>query len=346
MAVTLKQIANIVGVDVSVVSRVLNDKTENYHFTEERMEQIRKTARELGYIPNTYAQAVKTGKFGCVALLLSSYGDRSYLPNLLLDSMHKELEKRGKHLILTKLPDANGEDYSKTPAILKTLMADGLIVDYTHHVSQGIESRIENFVLPKVWINTKRDTNCVYPDNYNAGMKAAGKLLKSGHKNIAYVTDVSYQISKYGEHYSMPDRYNGYAAAMKKAKLKIHKIDGEGKVVPKNKLIDYFVKILSQPDRPTAMILYWSILVPPVLNAARKLGLNIPDDLSLITFAGCISQHAGLSVNAMIEPENEMGIESVKMLVRKITEPDKSIKSKPLIFSYYDTGSCKKLVRN
>ncbi|RLD11040.1 MAG: hypothetical protein DRI44_04525 [Chlamydiae bacterium] len=344
MAVTLKQIANIVGVDVSVVSRVLNDKTENYHFTEERIKQIRTTAREQGYIPNTYAQAVKTGKFGCVALLLSSHGDRSYLPNLLLDSIHKELEKNAKHLLLTKLPDANGEDFSKIPTILKTLMADGLIVDYTHHVSSGMESRIENFILPKVWINTKRKFDCVYPNNLNAGMKAANKLIKSGHKNIAYVTDVSYQISKYGEHYSMPDRYNGYAAQMENAGLKIRKYDGEGKVIPKNKLIDYFVNILSKPDRPTAMILYWSSLVPALLNAARKLKINIPDDLSIITFAGCISKHAGLSINAMIEPEKQMGIESVKMLIRKITDPDKLLKSIPLAFSYYDTGSCAKLL--
>ncbi|MCK5851514.1 LacI family DNA-binding transcriptional regulator [bacterium] len=344
MAVTLKQIAGIVGVDVSVVSRVLNDKTGNYHFTEERMEQIRRTARELGYIPNIYAQAVKTGNFGCVALLLSSHGERSYLPNLLLDSMHKELEKRGKHLLLTKLPDANGDDYSQTPAILKTLMADGLIVDYTHHVSPGIISRIEKFILPKVWINTKRETDCVYPDNIKAGMEAANKLIKSGHKNIAYVTDVSYQPSKFGEHYSIPDRYEGYKIKMKKAGLEIRKFDGEGKVIPKNKQVDYFVNILSQPNRPTAMILYWSSLVPAVLGSARKLGINIPDELSLITFAGCVSRDAGLSINAMIEPEEEMGIESVKMLNRKIKKQKKLFISLPLSFSYFDTGSCKKLL--
>jgi len=183
----------------------------------------------------------------------------------------------------------------------------------------------------------------VYPDNLKAGVEAAGKLIKLGHKNIAYVTDVSYSQNLFGEHYSMSDRYKGYALEMKKNNLEIHKIDGEGKVIPKNKLIDYFVNILSQPDRPTAMILYWSLLVPPLLSAARKLGISIPDDLSIITFAGCISQHAGLSINAMIEPENEMGIESVKMLVRKIKKPDKSLESIPLTFSYYDTGSCKLL---
>ncbi len=133
------------------------------------MGKIRKTANELGYIPNISARAVKNGSFGCVALLLSSLGERSYLPNHLLDSIHAELEKHGKHLLLTKLPDANAEAISQTPKILRTLMADGLIVDYTHHVSSEIVSQIENHILPSVWINTKREKDTVYPDNFCLG---------------------------------------------------------------------------------------------------------------------------------------------------------------------------------
>jgi len=53
-------------------------------------------------------------------------------------------------------------------------------------------------------------------------MKAADKLIKLGHTKIAYATDVSYKPSKHGEHYSIPDRYNGYAAQMEKARLEIN----------------------------------------------------------------------------------------------------------------------------
>ncbi len=342
MAVTLKQIADKVGVDVSVVSRVLNDKTENYQFTEERMDQIRKTASELGYIPNISARAVKNGSFGCVALLLSSHGDRSYLPNHLLDSIHAGLEKQGKHLLLTKLPDAGSEDFLKSPKVLRTLMADGLIIDYTHHVSSEIVSQIENHILPSVWINIKRENDTVYPDNFKAGADATRKLIKLGHKNIAYVTDVSYRPTLLGEHYSIQDRFGGYAEEMKKAGLKPNKIDGAGKIIQKNEQLDYFLEILSQPDRPTAMVLYWSSLDVAMLRATRIKKLQIPEDLSLITFASCSALDAGLSVNAMIEPESKMGEESVKMLCQKIKKPEKVFKSKPLKFSFSDVGSCGK----
>ncbi len=342
MAVTLKQIADVVGVHVSVVSRVLNDKDGEFDYTEKRKKAIRETARKLGYVPNISARSVKSGAFGCVALLVSSHGERSYLPNRLLVSMHKELEKNEKHLLLTKLPDATSEDYSRTPTVLKTLMADGLILDYTHHVSPEILSRIEKFILPKVWINTKRETDCVYPDNLKAGMEATNKLIELGHKRIAYITDVSYQTSKFGEHYSISDRYEGYARAMKKAGLKPMKFDGEGKIIGKNQQEKYFTEILSLKNRPTAIVLYWSSLVPAILSSARKIGIKIPDELSIITVSGCTAQNDGLCADAMIEPEIEMGKESVKMLIEKIKKPDKQIKSLLLNFSYFETGTVKK----
>ena len=130
---------------------------------------------------------------------------------------------------------------------------------------------------------------------------------------------------------------------MKKANYKKFKIDGNGKVIPRNKQKDYFIKILSKKNRPTAMILYWSSLVPAVLAAARDLEINIPSELSLITFAGCVSQDAGLSVNAMIEPEQEMGKEAVKMLNKKMKGHNKPIKSVSLKFSYFDIGSSNKI---
>ena len=83
--------------------------------------------------------------------------------------------------------------------------------------------------------------------------------------------------------------------------------------------------------------------MPADLSSARKLGMNIPNDLSVVTFAGCTVQNDGLCASVMIEPEREMGKESVKMLNEKIKSLDKSIESISLDFSYFDAGTCKRL---
>ena len=67
----LQQIASQVGVDVSAVSRVLNNKADTIRIGRKRIVEIRRTAQDLGYRPNAAARAIRRGQFGCVALVLS-----------------------------------------------------------------------------------------------------------------------------------------------------------------------------------------------------------------------------------------------------------------------------------
>ncbi len=340
MAITLKDVAKVVGVDPSVVSRVLNNKAENYNISKERKKEIKKAAHDLGYVPNISARIIQEGCFGCVALLNSSDSGKSYLPSHLLESIHDELEKNNKHLLLTKLPDASSEEFSKMPKVLQTLMADGLIVDYTHQVSEEIVSQIEKHSMPAVWLNVKRDKDAVFPDNKKAGKIATRKLIEAGHKNISYVTEITHFIGNNSEyHYSVADRYIGYEIEMKKARLKTQNINNNNKVLLREKQVDYFVKILSQPDRPTAMVLYWSSIAAPIIQAARILKLRVPQDLAIITFASCMAESSGLTIDAMIEPEIEMGIEAVKILDEKIKNSGKNLSSRIIDFSYRKAGS-------
>jgi LacI family transcriptional regulator len=342
MAVTLKEVAKKAGVHPSVVSRILNNKADNYNISEKRKNEIRQAAVDLGYVPNISARIIQKGSFGCVALLLSSDSGKSYLPSHLLESIHDELEKNNKHLLLTKLPDAYADDRSQVPKVLQTLMADGLIIDYTHQVSEGIVSQIENHTLPAVWINIKRERDSIYPNNIEAGKIAVRKLTEAGRKNIAYVTEITHFAENNSEyHYSVADRYAGYEIEMKKMGLIPRNINNDDELLPREKQVDYFTKILSQPDRPDALVLYWSSLAAPVIHAARNVNLRIPEDLSIITFSSYLSQNTGLTINALVEPEIEMGVKSVKMLNQKMKNPDKNFKSQSVDFSYWKGGSVK-----
>lgn len=340
MAITLKDVAKKVGVHPSVVSRILNNKADNYNISDKRKDEIRQAALDLGYVPNISARNIRKGNFGCVALLLSSDRGKSYLPIHLLESIHDELDKNNKHLLMTKLPDAHSDDYAKTPKVLQTLMADGLLVDYTHQVSEEIVLQIEKHTLPSVWIFVKHDKDSVYPDNKKAAKYAARKLIDAGRKRIAYVAEMTHFSSDMIDlHYSIADRYAGYEFEIKKSGLKPRNINNNGKLLAREKQVEYFMEILSKPDRPDAMLLYWSSLVVPIVQAARKMNLRIPEDLSLITFASFLSQHSGLTIDAMVEPEIEIGAKAVRMLNKKIKNPGKKFSSQSVDFSYWQAGS-------
>ena len=340
MAITLKDIAKVVCVHPSVVSRVLNNKADNYNISESRIEEIKQTARDLNYVPNISARIIQEGCFGCVAMLLSSDVAKSYLPSHLLESIHDELEKNNKHLLLTKLPDAAADEFSKMPKVLQTLMADGLIVDYTYQLSDEIVLQIEKHSMPAVWLNVKHDKEAVYPDNKKASEFATQKLIDSGHEKIAYVGELTHFTNDFSiAHFSVADRYFGYETGMKKANLKPLNINNDNKILPRDKQVDYFIEILSQTCRPTAMVLNWTSIAAPIIQAARFLRLRVPQDLALITFASYMAESAGLTIDAMIEPEIEMGVESVKMLCKKIKKPEMVLPSHIVDFSYRKAGS-------
>lgn len=341
MSVTLKEIAYYAGVDVSVVSRVLNNKADQYRISRQCQEKVKKIALDLGYIPNAYAVGVKTGEFNCVALLHGDFTNKSYLPEKLVCEIHRNLEKEGKHLLLARIPKSNVNN-QQLPMIFRSLMAEGLIVNHFYDMPPKVREAIENTSMPKVWINDKLDFNAVYPDSFSAAKKATEYLIRLGHKRISYCDVYSYHQTP-DAHYSVADRRAGYVQAMKEAALEIMDISPppeEKFEQSMDKQVDLFCSVLKSPNRPTAMFFYWGFSVPPVYFAATRLNLQIPSDLSIITFAGETDQRVGLYATAMIEPETEMAREAVKMLRKKIKTKQENLPSRRLDFLFWDMKTC------
>jgi DNA-binding LacI/PurR family transcriptional regulator len=90
------------------------------------------------------------------------------------------------------------------------------------------------------------------------------------------------------------------------------------------------------------MLFYWSFSVPPAFAAASKLNLRIPEDLSIISFAGESHQRIGLSSTAMLEPETDMGREAVAMLRKKMKSKKEDIASVKLNYLFADMKTCTK----
>lgn len=339
MSVTLKEIAYHAGVDVSVVSRVLNDKADQYRISKQCQEKVKETAVKLGYIPNAFAIGVKTGQFNCIALLHSTFTQKSYLPEKLLNQIHSSLEKHDKHLLLANMPGKSSER-QELPKIFRSLMADGLIINYCHNLPVKVRKAIQKTSLPKVWVNYKMDSDAVYPDSFSAAVKATEYLIGLGHQRISYC-NIFYDDLKPNSHFSVTERKAGYISAMNHASLDSLDITPDHQVDDSTeKQVEYFYHVLKQPDRPTAMLFYWSFAVPAIFAVAQRLELQIPRDLSVMTFAGESHQRVGLNTTAMLEPESKMGNAAVDMLWEKIESEKERCPSKKLDFFFVDMHTC------
>jgi len=321
MAATLKEIAMHTQLSQQAVSQVLNGRGRIAPGTRDR---VLRAAAELGYRPNGSAKAMRSGQFGGIALLLSSEKGRSHFLNGLMEGIQSSLDQHDLHLAVAALADEKLTDPTYTPKILREWMADGLLVHYTNHVPAAMVDLIGRFKIPSIWLNTKADADCVYFDDLRGAQTATEHLLSLGHRDIAYV-DYHNNSSDAELHHSVADRRNGYLQAMNAARLPVRLI-GEDRPIAAGERAPLIREWLSKSDRPTAVVTYspWTAL--PLLYSAAQLGLVVPRDLSVVTFAEGIFQDAGVAVTSMLLPEFELGRVGVELLLEKIKDPATPLK--------------------
>lgn len=338
--VKMSDIAVRAGVSRATVSLVLSGRHSAVRISENTRQRVLAAASELQYLPNSSARAMRRGRSGCVALLLSARLHRSFLPHSLLDGIQAALAEHDLHLTLASPPDAKLTDQGYVPKILREWMADGLLINYNIGIPEPLLHLIRQHQIPSVWINVKQPSDCVFPDDVDAGLRATQHLLRLGHRRVAYV---DYSFGKGEEaalvHYSTRDREGAYRQAAREAGLPQQVIRGAQRV-PRGEQVAFSRRWLSAPDRPTAVIAYNPEVALAVLHAAAHARLRVPQDLSLVTFHDQLLDDLGVGVTTLLLPEHALGRAAVRALLDKIADPSRSLPPQALTLGFEGGETC------
>lgn len=182
-----------------------------------------------------------------------------------------------------------------------------------------------------MWINSLQEQDCVRPDDEEAGYRATKHLAGLGHERIAYVDYVHSWDPNTEVHYSAQHRCLGYERAMRELNLRPRIIHGDPGPLAADAKADFSRIWLSTTDRPTAVVTYGTE-VQPIYIAALKLGLDVPRDLSLITFGANQVNPAHVPCGIMLEPLQYIGASAVQLLFEKIEDPSHAFPAKALPF--------------
>lgn len=321
MAVTIKQVAEASGFSVPTVSQVLNDKGHLYRL--ETRERVLATAQQLGYRPNSYRWALRTGKFNSLGLLLSSpTGPGSMYPNT-WRGVAEQAAACDMHLTIGHIQGEILADAEKTPKLLREWCADGLLINYLSQCPPEILQQIERHHIPAIWLNSKLDHDCIYTEDLAAIRGATEHLIQLGHQRIGYV------CHQYSSHYSVADRKAGYLQAMAKAGLESLILTGEPQMTPPRRR-EAFRRWLLAPHRPTALIACAMNDAMTALYVAEQIGLEVPRQLSLIATHDGELDLAGVAMARVRMPSVELGRQAVKMLLQKIANPKRRLAPRTL----------------
>lgn len=322
--VTTYLIAERAGVSQATVSKVLNNGGRNVRVSEGTAQRVRQIAESLGYRPNAAARAMSRGKFNAIGLLLSPNYGRSRVFELLFHYLRLELTERGQHLVMGDLPDDKLTDFTVMPKIFREWSVDALLVNYTHQLPPGMLELVRALPSPSVWLNTKLDRNCVYPDDYRAGREMTSRMIELGHRRVGYWNLVPAGATA---HYSATDRYRGYRDVMNEAGLPLMDLRPDHEL-PGPEQLPFATAMLTRGERPTAIVADGFYPLTAVILSAMQVGLRLGRDLSAV----CVHQEpavlGGLAISSMELDHKQMARHAVGCLVEAV---DHAAHSQPAI---------------
>jgi len=345
-SVTIKMLAAETGFSKETVSHILSGKARKYHYSRKTEQTITRTARRLGYMPNSMARAARNGCSRAIGLIHCSSPAKSYMPDSLMNGIQEEITRRNYHLVLACVTEDILQG-KRIPKMLSELMVDGFLTDYLYPSCSPIIKRILHSRKPHIAINVDLDKNCFRPNDRQGGFDATQYLIGLGHKRISFV-DLSSNIMSWNEksfHYSELHRYEGYRDAMLQVGYQPGLILGDefmrwvdrGDAAAPQTIMPW----LFSKNRPTAILTYHAPTgLATIFRAADEQGIKIPEDLSILTFSNKPYRLDGFSMTTMIEPFHTIGGEAASALIDKIENGSGDLPAREFPFSIVPGKSC------
>lgn len=317
MAVTLAQIAAQAGVSRQTASGILNSKA--HLFLPSTCKRVYDACEQLGYRPNRFAKALRSGRFNSAGLVTARDPGSGRVSPQALRSLEELLDENSMHLVIGFFQEAK----SDLPRLFTELLSDGLIVSCSANVPAILEEALHSSRLPVVWMNVTRDFDAVFPDDFEAGRLATQTLIDAGHRRIAWMNLLhsDEDLLSGRLHYSVTSRMSGYLAQMRSCNLAPQTILREHNVSQAESVRGPF-SWLSGKDRPTAVILHSPQAgLGSLLVHSASAGIRIPNDLSVIAFTDGEQPGDGFPIDFVEIAHSAVGRATGQMLVDKLRAP-------------------------
>ncbi len=153
-------------------------------------------------------------------------------------------------------------------------------------------------------------------NNEEAGYIATKYLIDLGHRRIACITGSS-------ELNPSMRRVEGYRRALSESKISVPEeyiVQGDFQFQSGEMMM---TKLMKLPQRPTAVFVLNDMMAIGAVSAARRLGVDVPDDVSIMGFDDiALSSLLHPSLSTMAQPTEEMACLAVELLIQKIAHQD------------------------
>lgn len=309
--VSMKDIALRCGVSVATVSKALNGQPDIGEETRSRIEQ---TAREMGYMTNAAARALKTNRTYNLGVLFvderRSGLAHEYFSSM-LESFKVEAESNGYDITFIN-HNVGGRHTTYLQHCLYRGV-DGVViacVDFNHpQVRELVESGIPLITIDHVFNNRL----AVLSDNVSGLEVLVRHAYRMGHRKIAFLHGENTTVTK--------NRLTGFHRACEELGLQIPDDYIRGCVYhDPDRCAQATRELMQLPDRPTCIIFPDDFSYIGGMNALTQMGLRIPEDVSAIGYDG-IHLAKVLGLTTYSQNAVQLGKTAAERLISLIEHP-------------------------
>lgn len=305
--VTAAEIALHLGCSVSAVSRAFNPEAP---ITQPLRMRILAAAEKLGYQPPV-GRALARMTTGTITLVAGDLENPFY--PMAANALSKAITARGRRTVLHTVPPQ-----SEVDAVMDQVLAfrsDAVIVT-SALMSSRIAKVCRETQVPVVLFNrvqTDARMTAVTCDNYGGGRLVGHRFLATGRQRIAMIggrLDTSTHL----------ERARGFADVLTEA--------GSAVINAQSGRYDYNAsrlaaqELLSRRPLPDAIFCVNDLMAFAAIDAAREMGLRVPDDVAVIGFDDVkMAAWASYGLTTVQQPLDRMAEETLDLIEAQIADP-------------------------
>ena len=302
---TMKDVAQLAGVSTATVSRALMNPEKVSVSTRKRVETA---VLEAGYSPNTLARNLRRNESKTIITIVPDICD-PYFAEIIRGIEDAAVEN--DYLVLLGDSGQQKKRESSFVNLVFTKQADGMLLLGTDHpfdVSKAEQKNLPPMVMacefaPELELPT------VHIDNLTSAFEAVNYLAQLGHKRIAQISGpTSATLCQF--------RQQGYQQALRRAGVTMN---------PAYSTVGDFTfeagaqavrQLLALPEQPTAIFCHNDAMAIGAIQEAKKLGLRVPHDLSIVGFDDIqFAQYCDPPLTTISQPRYEIGRQAMLMML-------------------------------
>jgi len=317
--VSLKDIAESLGVSKALVSLVLNNKGNERGINKETQQRVREKAKELNYTFNQYARGLRLGKTHTLGVIVPD------ISNIFYGKLCKAIEMKASELGYDLIISNSYENNTREINLINNLISkniDGLILASSLENCERLQfiqdKKTPLVLIDRVFNDFKSDSVSV--SNIEGAKQAINYLQGVGKKKIACLTISPVYIS------SISDRIKGYLDTLN---------DPENATliqIPHDNIDEGIKKAIIQLEKEKfdAIFCVNNNLTKSLLKILNN--KNIDVDFTIVSFDDLeVFDFANPKVCAVAQPINEIGEKSIKLLINHINNKENHIPQKIIL---------------